>query len=134
MRGQASIDQLIASGVSLLAIAALLALSFVFFSSSSEISTAKSAVSTLSRAVDFVDATGYGTNITVQVRLPSNIQTFTAAGSTLNMLIATPGGQSNIFENTLSNISGNLPNSTGIHLISVAALANGTVVLQEKSS
>ena len=134
MKGQASLDQLTSSGVLLLAIAAFLAFTFVFFSNSTGISDAKSAVGTISRAADYVDSSGYGTNITVQVRLPAGVLGFAPTGSTIRMELATQSGQASIFENTRAAVVGTLPNSAGIHRISVAALANGSVMVQENAN
>jgi uncharacterized protein (UPF0333 family) len=92
------------------------------------VSRASESVETVAAAVDYVYALGYGTQTAVNIELPGNIVNSKVADREIMLVIENRGQTSDIVAPTITNASGSLPTSKGIHLVIVNYTETGVVV------
>lgn len=91
-------------------------------------SKANEAVETVAAAVDYVYSLGYGTYTTVDINLPGSVKSSKVADGEIMLVLEIRGSGSDIVAATITNATGTLPITSGIHHILVNYTESGVVV------
>lgn len=120
--------------MSVIAIVMLLVLSvFAFFSlktiNSIKQDEAAEAISSLSRAVDFVSSMGPGSETYVTVKIPGGVEYTSVGGTELLLRLRIYGGSADIFSTTKAQVIGFIPIEKGLHKVRVVHLLSGFILI-----
>ncbi|VVB58757.1 Uncharacterised protein [Candidatus Anstonella stagnisolia] len=130
-RGQASLEQLIITGIALFIVAMIFYFSINYARDSSRIAQGKDAVEKLAKSADYVHALGEGAKTRVDLYIPEGVEFVNASGGRIQMRISLSSGETDVFANTQAALVGEIPIISGANQVSVATTANGNVMFGE---
>ena len=130
-KSQVSTEYLVIMGFAVLATIPMLA---IYYSSQSEASESASTSQALQIARAIVDNSesvyyiGEPSKVTLKLNFPNNIQSATLDNREVLFKVRTRAGLNDIFQVSNVNITGSLPTSAGIHIITIASASDHVVV------
>lgn len=126
-KAQVSMEYVVIVGVILVALIPLFFYSISKINSQIKVDQADAAVVNLANAVDSVHSLGPGSRKFIQVTIPSGVVSATASGKIVQLKVNIYGSTSDFYANTITNITGSLPNQSGTYTLLVDSLEDGTV-------
>jgi uncharacterized protein (UPF0333 family) len=94
-------------------------------------SYAKNAVNQITSSADLVYGQGPPAKITLNVYIPSGIESVNITGRTINFRMRTSAGLSDIFSSSVANLSGTVPLEEGMYWIKVESMGDYVNVSKE---
>jgi uncharacterized protein (UPF0333 family) len=95
------------------------------------LSYSKNAVNQITSAADLVYTQGPPAKVRLNVYIPSRVEMINITNKTVNFRILTSAGASDVFSESVANLTGNLSNSEGTYWISVESKGNYVQVSYE---
>lgn len=132
-KGQASVEQLVISGIALGFIAFMFFIAMNYASDSTRISQAKDAVAKLSKGADYVYSLGPGCREMTQISLPKGVQSINFSGNRIHLNLELSSGETDIFEYTDAELIGSVNEVTGTQEVVISATRSGKVRFGESS-
>jgi uncharacterized protein (UPF0333 family) len=83
------------------------------------LSYAKNAVSQITSTADLVYTQGAPAKVRLDVYIPSRVESIAISGKTVNFNMSSSTGFSDVFSESVANLSGSLPTSEGMYRIGV---------------
>ena len=126
--GQFAMEYLAVLGITLLLIVPIAVIVYTYSSVSNEQIAQQQALQIARKLVDTAEAVYYfgaPTKTTLKLQFPSYIKNATILQNTVLFVMETARGDSDVFAETKINLSGSLPQSSGLYEIRVEALENG---------
>ena len=127
MRGQAAIDYF---SIVVIALMILIPLSLYVnqllnnYRDDTRISLAKDAAEKLAENADWVFSQGPPARVSLLVRIPDGIESVSLENKTILFKVRTSAGISDVYHNTVANLTGSLPTKGGEYRISLTAMDN----------
>ncbi|MBN2122331.1 hypothetical protein JW721_04745 [Candidatus Micrarchaeota archaeon] len=132
-KGQASVEQLVISGIALGFIALMFFIAMNYASDSTRISQAKDAVTKLAKGADYVYSLGPGCRERTQISLPKGVQAINFSGNRIHMNLELSSGNTDIFEYTDAPLIGSISEVPGSQEVVISATRSGKVRFGESS-
>jgi len=95
------------------------------------LSYSKNAVNQITSAADLVYTQGPPAKVRLNVYIPSRVEMINITNKTVNFRILTSAGASDVFSESVANLTGTLSNSEGTYWISVESKGNYVQVSYE---
>jgi len=95
------------------------------------LSYSKNAVNQITSAADLVYTQGSPAKVRLNVYIPSRVEMINITNKTVNFRILTSAGASDVFSESVANMTGTLSNSEGTYWISVESKGNYVQVSTE---
>jgi hypothetical protein len=132
-KGQASVEQLIITGLAIGFIAIMFFIALNYASDSTRVSQAKDAMSKLSKGADYVYSLGPGAKESTKINLPEGVQSLNISGNRIHMRLELSSGVTDLFEYTDSELIGSVALGAGTKEITIEATRSGKVRFGESS-
>ncbi|MEK6984686.1 MAG: hypothetical protein AABX33_08995 [Nanoarchaeota archaeon] len=124
LKSQISVEYMLIMGFVTIMTVPLIIIYFTYSSETNDSITSHQALQIARKIVDSSESVYYlgkPSQTTLKVNFPENIQSINLSNKEVVFKIKTKNGISDIVQVSAVNISGNLPNSQGIHMITVKA-------------
>lgn len=83
------------------------------------ISYAKNAANQIAKKSDLVYSQGSGASVKIEIYIPRNVKEINITGNEINFRLTTSYGETDIFANSIANLTGSLPTREGLYLIMI---------------
>lgn len=130
-KGQASLEQMVITGIGIGFIAVIFYLSLNFANDNVRISQAQDAVDKLAKSADYVYSLGPGTKDKVEVYMPDGIIFANLSSHTIHIRISLSSGRADVFANTKAALTGSLPQNSGPQEIIITHTEGGNIFFGE---
>lgn len=119
MKGQASLEQLIVTGIGITFIALIFYFAINSANDNVQAAQAKDSVDKMVKAADYVYSLGPGSRHTIGIYLPQGVEFVNISGKRIHIQVSIPSGNSDAFANTRANVSGNVQTTGGARKITL---------------
>ncbi|VVB65872.1 Uncharacterised protein [Candidatus Gugararchaeum adminiculabundum] len=129
LKGQASLEQLLITGLALSLVVVFFVFALNFSSDNVRSSQAKDAIDKLGKAADYVYALGPNAKETVRVNLPEGVRFVNISGNRIWLRVSLQSGDADFFATTRGTVIGSLPDISGQQDVKLAVDNNGNVLI-----
>ncbi len=127
-KGQASLEYIVVLLLLLLALIPVIYFGFQDVNAKNSLAQANAAAQQVVFAVDQVRMQGEGSRMVIRVSMPPNVESAGVGNNEIILKVRGPNGAlTNVYGIASANMTGSLPNATGIYSINVSMLSNGNV-------
>lgn len=127
LKAQASLEQLIVTGIALTFIAIMFYFSINYANDSARVSQAQHSVDKIAKSADYVYALGSGSKEEVDIYVPDGVRSINVTGNRVHMKVSLSSGDTDVFANTKAPLTGTIPLSSGRKTVVISSLSNGKV-------
>jgi hypothetical protein len=92
------------------------------FNESNDLSVASDSVQKIGQTSDWVYSQGEPARLKILVFIPKNVENITFVGRSMNWRVRTSSGVSDIYYNSVANLTGNLPTVSGYYNVLIQAM------------
>src|SRR3989339_46795 len=131
MKAQASLEQLIVTGIALTMIAFIFYFSINYANDNARVSQARHAVDKIAKSADYVYFLGNGAKDDVDIYVPDGARFINVTGNRVHIRVSLSSGDSDVFANNKASLTGSVPLSSGRKTITLTALPSGKVRVGE---
>lgn len=132
-KGQASVEQLVMTGMAIGFIAIMFFVAMNYASDSTRVSQARDAVNKLSKGADYVYSLGPGCRETTEIHLPEGVEYINISGNRILLHLTLSSGPTDIFEYTEAELIGSVRTGAGPQDVVILATRSGKVRFGESS-
>ena len=125
--GQSSLEFLVVLGLFLVALIPILMYATSSTNKDMKVAQMDTTLQNLQAAINTVHALGPGTTEVVTILVPQGVENITFSGNEIQMVTFLFGGRNDFHKSVNPQVSGSLPNLTGVYQVRVFALENGSV-------
>jgi hypothetical protein len=98
------------------------------FSQDNSLAVASNSIKKIGQNADWVYSQGIPSKLDISVVIPDNVQNITISGKEILCKVMTSAGVSDIYYDSIANLTGNLTTSPGQYNVIIQAVANGVQI------
>ena|SRR3989344_7035686 len=132
IKGQAALEYLFVVGLVLMILIPLSNLAFKRANVSVTLSDASTAINLIAKTADEVFFLGPGNKNTIDIYFPSSISNISITNNEIIFNLNIFEENTEVFQISKANLSGNLTNFKGVHIVVIEHLDSGIVKISEK--
>jgi len=123
-KAQTSVEYLLIISVALLILIPVIYYAnkmLIAYEDDNKISSAKNTVRKLGESVDWVFSQGSPAKLTVEIYIPKGVEGLTLNNKTINFQIKRTSGISDVYYETIADLTGTLPTNRGYYYVAITA-------------
>ncbi len=128
MKSQVATEFLTIVSISIIILIPIVYFSFFYSYETTTLAQSQKAVKNIAETADYIYSLGNGSQTKIQISIPQSVVGSSVSDYTINLKISNRAGVSDVIAIIKANVTGSIPNSTGVYSINLQNV-DGVVVI-----